>query len=110
MLTSCSPLSDLIGAPDLVHFIYKSRTHIQITQPRPPSDPEQAHRAMQLYQHAFDAIHGKSGQPPVRQIYIRTKDDACFGWVSDLWFSPYHRGANTIPLTFDAVPPDLSIL
>ncbi|KAI0031908.1 DUF254-domain-containing protein [Vararia minispora EC-137] len=79
---SCSGL----GIPGLRHFIYKSRSHVQITSPifeDPYEDLHERRRLITLYQILHDNIHAKSGQDlPLKLQYIRTDREGVLGWIT----------------------------
>ncbi|CDO71428.1 hypothetical protein BN946_scf184909.g22 [Trametes cinnabarina] len=78
-------VSDL-GVPGLRHFVYKSRSHVQITMPlfeEPYDSPNEKRRVVTLYQTLFDAIHAKSGQERTLKLqYIRTGQESVMGWIT----------------------------
>ncbi|PPR07114.1 hypothetical protein CVT24_010950 [Panaeolus cyanescens] len=73
-----------LAVPGLRHFIYKSRTQVQVTLPifEDPYDQPIAHkRLVTLYQTLHDAIHAKSGQESGLKLqYIRTESESVMGW------------------------------
>ncbi|KAK6903907.1 vacuolar fusion protein MON1 [Kwoniella mangroviensis CBS 8886] len=76
-----------IGCPGLRHFIYKSRTYIQITQPEWEApyteDSIDRKRLITLYQKLHDIVHGRSGQTQTyKLVYIRTEHEACLAWLT----------------------------
>ncbi|TFY66718.1 hypothetical protein EVG20_g4361 [Dentipellis fragilis] len=75
-----------LSIPGLRHFIYKSRSHVQITVPTyedPYDDNKEQQRLMTLYQTLHDAIHAKSGQDlPLKLQYIRTERESIMGWIT----------------------------
>ncbi|WVW78638.1 hypothetical protein I302_100598 [Kwoniella bestiolae CBS 10118] len=76
-----------IGCPGLRHFIYKSRTHIQITQPEwegpYTEDSIDRKRLITLYQKLHDIVHARSGQTQTyKLVYIRTEHEACLAWLT----------------------------
>jgi len=75
-----------LGIPGLRHFVYKSRTQVQITQPifeSPYDQPEARKRIVTLYQILHDSIHGKSGQQAGLKLqYIRTSEESVMGWIT----------------------------
>lgn len=92
-----------LGIPGLRHFIYKSRSHVQITFPvleDPYEETEEKRRycpnshvpsnllisfdrIITMYQVVYDAIHAKSGQSgPLKLQCIRTEKEIVMGWVS----------------------------
>ncbi|OSD07264.1 DUF254-domain-containing protein [Trametes coccinea BRFM310] len=78
-------VSDL-GVPGLRHFVYKSRSHVQITMPLfedPYDSLNEKRRLITLYQTLFDAIHAKSGQERTLKLqYIRTSQESVMGWIT----------------------------
>ncbi|KAI0670861.1 trafficking protein Mon1-domain-containing protein [Trametes maxima] len=78
-------VSDL-GVPGLRHFVYKSRSHVQITMPLfedPYDNEDEKRRLITLYQTLFDAIHAKSGQERTLKLqYIRTGQESVMGWIT----------------------------
>lgn len=78
-------VSDL-GIPGLRHFVYKSRSHVQVTMPRfedPYDDANGRRRLITLYQTLYDAIHAKSGQESTLKLqYIRTERESVMGWIT----------------------------
>ncbi|KAI0823924.1 trafficking protein Mon1-domain-containing protein [Trametes gibbosa] len=75
-----------LGVPGLRHFVYKSRSHVQITMPvfeEPYNSPNKKRRLITLYQTLFDAIHAKSGQERTLKLqYIRTSQESVMGWIT----------------------------
>nr|KIR50057.1 vacuolar fusion protein MON1 [Cryptococcus bacillisporus CA1280] len=76
-----------VGCPGLRHFIYKSRQHVQITQPiweAPYEDGStNQKRLVTTYQKLHDAVHAKSGQASaLKLIYISTEHEACLVWAT----------------------------
>ncbi|KAA1469993.1 DUF254-domain-containing protein [Dentipellis sp. KUC8613] len=75
-----------LSIPGLRHFIYKSRSHVQITVPTyedPYDDSKEQQRLMTLYQTLHDAIHAKSGQNlSLKLQYIRTEREGIMGWIT----------------------------
>ncbi|KAF8610273.1 DUF254-domain-containing protein [Ceratobasidium sp. AG-I] len=76
------PASDL-GINGLLHFVYKSRTLVQITHPQWDASINQP-RLVTIYQTIHDALHAKSGQPsgPVKLQLIRTDTECVMGWIT----------------------------
>ncbi|KAL5501280.1 MON1 [Sanghuangporus vaninii] len=76
----------VLGVPDLRHFIYKSRPHVQVTHPewgQDYDDTETRRRLITLYQVVHDNIHGKSGQKETLKLqYIKTNREAVMGWIT----------------------------
>ncbi|KAF8158266.1 trafficking protein Mon1-domain-containing protein [Crassisporium funariophilum] len=75
-----------LGIPGLRHFVYKSRTQVQITLPTfedPYDDTQARKRIMTLYQTLHDSIHAKSGQDAGLKLqYIRTDSESVMGWIT----------------------------
>ncbi|KAH9891571.1 trafficking protein Mon1-domain-containing protein [Cubamyces lactineus] len=75
-----------LSVPGLRHFLYKSRSHVQITMPlfeEPYDTPNEKRRLITLYQTLFDAIHAKSGQERTLKLqYIRTSQESVMGWIT----------------------------
>ncbi|KAG8856423.1 Vacuolar fusion protein mon1 [Tulasnella sp. 330] len=76
-----------LGIPGLRHFIYKSRTHVQLVTPNweePYADESERTRLITLYQLVHDAVHARSGQPggPLKLQFIRTDTECVLGWVT----------------------------
>ncbi|KAG6854671.1 hypothetical protein C0991_003319 [Blastosporella zonata] len=75
-----------LGIPGLRHFVYKSRSQVQITAPtfEDPYDSIDDHRRLfTLYQTLHDAIHAKSGQEGTLKLqYIRTERESVMGWIT----------------------------
>lgn len=75
-----------LGIPGLRHFVYKSRSHVQITMPifeDPYDNPHEKRRIITMYQVMHDAIHAKSGQDsPLKLQYILTECESVMGWAS----------------------------
>ncbi|TBU27209.1 trafficking protein Mon1-domain-containing protein [Dichomitus squalens] len=75
-----------LSIPGLRHFIYKSRSHVQITMPLfedPYDSPNEKRRLVTLYQTLYDAIHAKSGQEHTLKLqYIKTSQESVMGWIT----------------------------
>ncbi|PIL22468.1 hypothetical protein GSI_15156 [Ganoderma sinense ZZ0214-1] len=75
-----------LSIPGLRHFIYKSRSHVQITMPLfedPYDSPHEKRRLITLYQTLYDAIHAKSGQESTLKLqYVKTSQEAVMGWIT----------------------------
>lgn len=92
-----------LGIPGLRHFVYKSRTQVQITLPTFEDPYHQATernrsgflfnydltltlfhcRIVTIYQVLHDSIHAKSGQDEGLKLqYLRTETESVMGWVS----------------------------
>ncbi|CAE6452570.1 unnamed protein product [Rhizoctonia solani] len=76
------PVSDL-GVKGLLHFLYKSRTLVQVTHPIWDDSINQP-RLITLYQTIHDALHAKSGQieGPAKLQLIRTDTECVMGWIT----------------------------
>ncbi|ODN75472.1 hypothetical protein L202_06607 [Cryptococcus amylolentus CBS 6039] len=76
-----------VGCPGLLHFVYKSRQHIQITQPTweaPYNNDSIDHkRLVTMYQTLHDTIHSRSGQDmPVKLVCIQSDHEKCLAWAT----------------------------
>ncbi|KAK2465184.1 hypothetical protein APHAL10511_002538 [Amanita phalloides] len=75
-----------LSIPGLRHFVYKSRSHVQITMPvfeDPYNDITAKRRLITLYQTLHDAIHAKSGQEGTLKLqYLRTEKESLLGWIT----------------------------
>jgi len=75
-----------LGIPGLRHFVYKSRSQVQVAVPifEDPYDNLEDHRRLiTLYQTLHDAIHAKSGQEGTLKLqYIRTEKESVMGWIT----------------------------
>jgi hypothetical protein len=92
-----------LGITGLLHFVYKSRTLVQVTHPQWDATVNQPRyvwipyacdtthlnaiptkRLVTLYQTIHDALHAKSGQPsgPIKLQLIRTDTECVMGWAS----------------------------
>ncbi|KZT12073.1 DUF254-domain-containing protein [Laetiporus sulphureus 93-53] len=75
-----------LGIPGLRHFVYKSRSHVQVTMPLyedPYDKPNEKRRLITLYQTLYDAIHAKSGQASTLKLqYLRTEREGVMGWIT----------------------------
>ncbi|KAG1872390.1 DUF254-domain-containing protein [Suillus subalutaceus] len=75
-----------LAIPGLRHFVYKSRSHVQITLPafeEPYDTLDAKRRIVTLYQIVHDAIHAKSGQTGNLKLqYIRTENEIVMGWIT----------------------------
>ncbi|KAG9034429.1 Vacuolar fusion protein mon1 [Tulasnella sp. JGI-2019a] len=76
-----------LGIAGLRHFIYKSRTHVQLVAPiweEPYVEEPERRRLITMYQVIHDALHARSGQPggPLKLQFIRTDKECILGWVT----------------------------
>ncbi|KAF7346547.1 hypothetical protein MSAN_01882800 [Mycena sanguinolenta] len=75
-----------LGIPGLRHFLFKSRSQVQITCPTfedPYDDVDERRRLTTLYQIIHDAIHAKSGQEATLKLqYIRSEKESVMGWIT----------------------------
>ncbi|KAI8971160.1 trafficking protein Mon1-domain-containing protein [Trametes punicea] len=75
-----------LGVPGLRHFVYKSRSHVQVTTPlfeEPYDSHNEKRRLITLYQIIYDTIHAKSGQESTLKLqYIRTSQESVMGWIT----------------------------
>ncbi|EUC61720.1 trafficking protein MON1 [Rhizoctonia solani AG-3 Rhs1AP] len=72
-----------LGINGLLHFLYKSRTLVQVTHPMWDESINQP-RLITLYQTIHDALHAKSGQieGPAKLQLIRTDTECVMGWIT----------------------------
>ncbi|CAE6516779.1 unnamed protein product [Rhizoctonia solani] len=72
-----------LGIKGLLHFLYKSRTLVQVTHPIWEESVNQP-RLITLYQTIHDALHAKSGQVegPAKLQLIRTDTECVMGWIT----------------------------
>ncbi|KAG9095909.1 Vacuolar fusion protein mon1 [Ceratobasidium sp. 370] len=72
-----------LGITGLLHFVYKSRTLVQVTHPQWDPTINQP-RLVTLYQTIHDALHAKSGQQsgPVKLQLIKTDTECVMGWIT----------------------------
>ncbi|KAF8073683.1 trafficking protein Mon1-domain-containing protein [Lyophyllum atratum] len=91
-----------LGIPGLRHFVYKSRSQVQVTAPTfedPYDSLEDQRRLMTLYQTLHDAIHAKSGQEGTLKLqYIRTEKESVMGWITQP-FELYITLSSRLPKT-----------
>ncbi|PSR83871.1 hypothetical protein PHLCEN_2v5580 [Hermanssonia centrifuga] len=75
-----------LSIPGLRHFLYKSRSQVQVTMPTfedPYENLKEKQRLITLYQTLHDAIHAKSGQESTLKLqYIRTERESVMGWIT----------------------------
>ena len=94
--------AEQIGVTGLRHFIYKSRSHTQITSPTLdsayPKGSKDLHRLLGLYDRAYQAIHGfghlarsaklqesvgpSLAPPPLKMHYLKTSHEAVLAWIT----------------------------
>jgi len=87
---------DDLQIPGLRHFIYKSRSNVQVTMPQYDFEnggsESEFQQIFSLYRSAFDAIHAKGGQEcTLRLQYVKTQSVCVMAWVRDSW-SSYRKG------------------
>ncbi|KAK4054502.1 Vacuolar fusion protein mon1 [Microbotryomycetes sp. JL201] len=82
-----------LAVPGLRHFLYKSKVHVQITQPAYEGDYEvdgdNRRRLITLYQIVHESLHPRpsyiSSLPnhiPAKLAYVRTEHEAVLGWAT----------------------------
>ncbi|EJT98822.1 DUF254-domain-containing protein [Dacryopinax primogenitus] len=75
-----------LGIHGLRHFVYKSRIHVQYTQPEFDAsyDTElEQRRLVTLYQQVHDTLHARSGQKEALSLHhIRTPRETVMGWTT----------------------------
>ncbi|CAO3609153.1 unnamed protein product [Cunninghamella blakesleeana] len=72
-----------IGIPKLLHFMYKSKSHIQFTSPAYTgayTDSINQKRLYRLYQYAFDRIHTRAR--PLKLYFHRGENEVLLGWIT----------------------------
>ncbi|CAO3626159.1 unnamed protein product [Cunninghamella echinulata] len=72
-----------IGIPKLLHFMYKSKSHIQFTCPAYTgvyADSTNQKRLYRLYQYAFDRIHTRAR--PLKLYFHRGENEVLLGWIT----------------------------
>ncbi|KAI7905839.1 vacuolar fusion protein MON1 [Cokeromyces recurvatus] len=72
-----------IQIPSLLHFIYKSKIHIQFTTPGfsgPYTNDINRRRLYRLYQHMFDRMHNRTR--PLKLYYINSEKEVLLGWIT----------------------------
>jgi len=89
---------DDLQIPGLRHFIYKSRTNVQVTMPHYDLEnggsESEFQRIFSLYRTAFDAIHAKGGQEcTLRLQYVKTQSVCVMAWVRDFFHDHLSRSA-----------------
>ncbi|GLB38308.1 putative trafficking protein Mon1 [Lyophyllum shimeji] len=91
-----------LGIPGLRHFVYKSRSHVQVTAPTfedPYDSVEDRRRLITIYQTLHDALHAKSGQEGTLKLqYIRTEMESVMGWITQP-FELYIALSSRLPKT-----------
>ncbi|ORY89278.1 vacuolar fusion protein MON1, partial [Leucosporidium creatinivorum] len=83
-----------LAIPGLRHFLYKSKSHVQVTHPGYEGDYEveenKIRRLLTLYQKIHEVIHlrpttsasGGAARPPAKLVYLRTEHEAVLGWTT----------------------------
>ncbi|GAA94554.1 hypothetical protein E5Q_01206 [Mixia osmundae IAM 14324] len=90
----------------LRHFIYKSKTYVQVTSPAwegPYSEQDDRERLIRLYQETYDRMHLRKpatdhGKQPARLIYLLTEEEAVLGWSTST-FEMYVAISPLLPKT-----------
>ncbi|ORX62874.1 MON1-like protein A-like protein [Hesseltinella vesiculosa] len=70
------------GIPNICHFMYKSKAHIQFTCPDytgPYADDTNRKRLHRLYQFVYDRMHTRSR--PLKLYYHRDQNEVILGWI-----------------------------
>ncbi|KAI8882495.1 DUF254-domain-containing protein [Backusella circina FSU 941] len=70
---------DDIQIPSLLHFMYKSKVHIQFTTPG-LTVPLDERRLYRLYQHVYDRMHERDRA--LKLYYIETDSEIVLGWIT----------------------------
>lgn len=71
-----------IQIPSLLHFMYKSKVHVQFTTPGfsgPYVNDGDRRRLFRLYQHVHDRMHSRSR--PLKLYYVNSDKEILLGWV-----------------------------
>jgi hypothetical protein len=71
-----------IQIPNLLHFMYKSKVHVQFTTPDftgPFVNNGDRRRLYRLYQHVYDRMHSRT--KPLKLYYINSDKEIVLGWV-----------------------------
>ncbi|KAI9310518.1 vacuolar fusion protein MON1 [Dichotomocladium elegans] len=75
--------TDDVGAPGLLHFLYKSKTHVQFTSPELTgqyTSRVSQKRLYRLYHHAYDRMHCRSR--PLKIYYHDNNEEILLGWAT----------------------------
>ncbi|OBZ91522.1 Vacuolar fusion protein MON1 A [Choanephora cucurbitarum] len=72
-----------IQVPSLIHFMYKSKVHVQFTTPGLSNiytNEIDKKRLFRMYQHVHDRMHRRSR--PLKLYYINSEKEVVLGWVT----------------------------
>jgi hypothetical protein len=76
-----------IQIPSLLHFMYKSKIHVQFTTPGfsgPYTNDVDRRRLYRLYQHVYDRMHNRSRS--LKLYYVNSDKEILLGWVIEPLF------------------------
>ncbi|KAL1933269.1 hypothetical protein VTP01DRAFT_7359 [Rhizomucor pusillus] len=85
-----------IRAPSLLHFLYKSKIHVQFTCPaytEPYTNEQNQRRLFHLYQHMHDRMHARTR--PLKLYYHESEQEIGLGWITSS-FELYFESATTM--------------
>ncbi|CDH59496.1 vacuolar fusion protein mon1 homolog a-like [Lichtheimia corymbifera JMRC:FSU:9682] len=75
---------DDVGAPGLLHFLYKSKTHVQFTCPNfsgpYTNNSVNRKRLHRLYHYAYDRMHCRAR--PMKLYYHEAEKEILLGWIT----------------------------
>lgn len=74
-----------IQIPSLLHFMYKSKTHVQFTTPGfsgSYTEEPNKKRLYRLYQHVYDRMHNRTR--PLKLYYVNSEKEILLGWVKKI--------------------------
>ncbi|KAI9366215.1 vacuolar fusion protein MON1 [Pilaira anomala] len=72
-----------IQIPSLLHFMYKSKVHVQFTTPGfsgPYVHDASRRRLFRLYQHVHDRMHSRAR--PLKLYYVNSDQEILLGWIT----------------------------
>ncbi|KAG2219483.1 hypothetical protein INT45_010403 [Circinella minor] len=75
--------TETVGAPGLLHFLYKSKIHVQFTCPGftgPYIEDMNQKRLYKLYQHVYDRMHCRAR--PLKLYYHDSEQEIILGWIT----------------------------
>ncbi|KAI9263955.1 vacuolar fusion protein MON1 [Helicostylum pulchrum] len=76
-----------IQIPSLLHFMYKSKIHVQFTTPGfsgPYVHDSNRRRLFRLYQHVHDRMHSRAR--PLKLYYVNSDKEILLGWVNFFFY------------------------
>ena len=86
-----------MGAPGLLHFLYKSKIHVQFTCPDftgPYTEDVNQKRLYRLYQYVYDRMHCRAR--PLKLYYHDSEQEIILGWVSIFFVRIKTKGKDRI--------------